>query len=61
MSVAEITVSVFEPASGFVKCDPRQGKCKACCCMMYHGDVVPKDVNSAFATIKTKRTLQFVD
>ncbi|KAL2458447.1 Tubulin alpha-3 chain [Forsythia ovata] len=28
---------------------------------MYRGDVVPKDVNSAVATIKTKRTVQFVD
>ena len=25
------------------------------------GDVVPKDVNAAVATIKTKRTIQFVD
>eukprot|EP00606_Chrysophyceae_sp_TOSAG23-5_P000022 GSChrysophyteH2.ASY1.ANO1.446.1 assembled CDS len=31
------------------------------CCMMFRGDVVPKDVNSAVATIKTKRTVQFVD
>ena len=23
------------------------------CCMMYRGDVVPKDVNAAVATIKT--------
>merc|ERR1719453_1465715 len=29
--------------------------------MMFRGDVVPKDVNSAVATIKTKRTVQFVD
>merc|ERR1711948_36715 len=29
--------------------------------MMYRGDVVPKDVNAAVATIKTKRTIQFVD
>jgi tubulin alpha len=28
---------------------------------MYRGDVVPKDVNAAVATIKTKRTVQFVD
>ena len=27
----------------------------------YRGDVVPKDVNAAVATIKTKRTIQFVD
>ena len=31
------------------------------CCLLYRGDVVPKDVNAAIATIKTKRTIQFVD
>ena len=31
------------------------------CCLLYRGDVVPKDVNSAITTIKTKRTIQFVD
>lgn len=31
------------------------------CCMLYRGDVVPKDVNAAIAAIKTKRTIQFVD
>eukprot|EP00416_Gambierdiscus_australes_P013028 CAMPEP_0171146802 /NCGR_PEP_ID=MMETSP0766_2-20121228/147734_1 /TAXON_ID=439317 /ORGANISM="Gambierdiscus australes, Strain CAWD 149" /LENGTH=545 /DNA_ID=CAMNT_0011610709 /DNA_START=92 /DNA_END=1726 /DNA_ORIENTATION=+ len=60
LSVAEITMSVFEPSSMYVKCDPRHGKYMACC-MMYRGDVVPKDVNAAVATIKTKRTIQFVD
>jgi len=43
-----------------VKCDPRHGKYMACC-MLYRGDVVPKDVNAAIANIKTKRTIQFVD
>ena len=28
---------------------------------MYRGDVVPKDVNAAVATLKQKRTIQFVD
>merc|ERR1712085_41009 len=60
LSVAEITNSVFEPANMMVKCDPRHGKYMACC-LMYRGDVVPKDVNAAVATIKTKRTIQFVD
>merc|ERR1711948_31345 len=60
LSVAEITMSVFEPAAMFVTCDPRHGKYMACC-MMYRGYVVPKDVNAAVATIKTKRTIQFVD
>merc|ERR1712216_829210 len=40
----------------------RSSPCKyMACCMMYRGDVVPKDVNAAVATIKTKRTIQFVD
>ena len=39
LSVAEITMSVFEPASMMVKCDPRHGKYMACC-MMYRGDLV---------------------
>ena len=60
LSVAEITNSAFEPASMMAKCDPRHGKYMACC-LMYRGDVVPKDVNAAVGTIKTKRTIQFVD
>jgi len=60
LSVAEITNACFEPSSQLVKCDPRHGKYMACC-MLYRGDVVPKDVNAAIATIKTKRTIQFVD
>jgi len=60
LSVPEITNAVFEPASMMAKCDPRHGKYMACC-LMYRGDVVPKDVNAAVGTIKTKRTVQFVD
>ncbi|XP_051260102.1 tubulin alpha-1C chain-like isoform X1 [Dicentrarchus labrax] len=60
LTVSEITNACFEPANQFVKCDPRHGKYMACC-LLYRGDVVPKDVNSAIATIKTKRTIQFVD
>jgi len=60
MTVNELTSSVFEPASMMAKCDPRNGKYMACC-LMYRGDVVPKDVTAAVATIKTKRTIQFVE
>ena len=60
LSVGELTNSCFEPSNQMVKCDPRHGKYMACC-MMYRGDVVPKDVNSAIASIKSKRTIQFVD
>jgi tubulin alpha len=30
-------------------------------CLLYRGDVVPKDVNAAVAVLKTKRIIQFVD
>uniref|UniRef100_A0A2K5E2A2 Tubulin alpha 1c n=1 Tax=Aotus nancymaae TaxID=37293 RepID=A0A2K5E2A2_AOTNA len=60
LTVAEITNACFEPANQMVKCDPRHGKYMACC-LLYRGDVVPKDVNAAIATIKTKRSIQFVD
>jgi tubulin alpha len=60
LSVQELTTSCFEPNNMMAKCDPRHGKYMACC-LMYRGDVVPKDVNAAVANIKTKRTIQFVD
>ncbi|MBN3286183.1 TBA protein, partial [Polyodon spathula] len=60
LSVADITSACFEPTNQMVKCDPRHGKYMACC-LLYRGDVVPKDVNSAIATMKTKRSIQFVD
>jgi len=59
-TVAEITTSAFEPQGMMAKCDPRHGKYMACC-LMYRGDVAPKDVNAAVATIKAKSTIQFVD
>ncbi|EDL76090.1 rCG64114 [Rattus norvegicus] len=48
------------PANQMVKCDPQHSKYMACC-LLYHDDVVPKDVNAAIATIKTKCTTHFVD
>nr|CDS27713.1 tubulin alpha 4A chain [Hymenolepis microstoma] len=60
MSVSEITNACFEPANQMVKCDPRNGKYMACC-LLYRGDVVPKDANAAIAAIKNRRNIQFVD
>jgi tubulin alpha len=60
LSTSELTNAVFEPQNMMAKCDPRHGKYMACC-LMYRGDIVPKDVNAAVAVIKTKRTIQFVD
>ncbi len=31
------------------------------CCLLYRGDVVPKEVNAAIANIKMEKTIQFVD
>eukprot|EP01087_Luapelamoeba_hula_P004263 TRINITY_DN1419_c0_g1_i1.p1 TRINITY_DN1419_c0_g1~~TRINITY_DN1419_c0_g1_i1.p1 ORF type:complete len:460 (-),score=80.96 TRINITY_DN1419_c0_g1_i1:203-1582(-) len=60
MSVSELTSAVFEPSTMMAKCDPRHGKYMAVC-MMYRGDVVPKDVSASIAKIKNNRSIQFVD
>jgi tubulin alpha len=59
-SVAEMTFACFENGSQMVKCDLKDGKYMAVC-LLYRGDVVPKDTSAAVASIKTKRTIQFVD
>lgn len=60
LTVQQITNACFEPNNHMVKCNPRQGKYMACC-LLYRGDVVPKDVNAAIGAIKAKRSVQFVD
>jgi len=60
LNVQDITNSCFEPQNQMVKCDPRNGKYMSCC-LLYRGDVAPNDVTSAIASIKTKRSIQFVD
>ena len=59
-SVSDITAACFESSNQLVKCDPRLGKYMACC-LLYRGDVVPKDVNAAVAAIKSRNSMQFVD
>ncbi|KAF9975894.1 Tubulin alpha-3C/D chain [Actinomortierella ambigua] len=59
-SVAEITNACFEPANQMVKCDPRKGKYMSCC-LLYRGDVQPKDVTDTMNQIKARRTIQFVE
>lgn len=43
-----------------VKCNPLDGKYMAVT-LLYRGDVVPKDVNTAIQVIKNKKTVEFVD
>ncbi|XP_026977286.1 tubulin alpha chain-like 3 [Sagmatias obliquidens] len=59
-SVSDITAACFESSNQLVKCDSRLGKYVACC-LLYRGDVVPKDVNKAIAAMKTRNSVQFVD
>lgn len=59
-TIGELTTACFEPTNQMVKCDPRSGKYMSCC-LLYRGEVIPKDVTTAIANIKTKRTIQFVD
>ncbi|CAL1677947.1 unnamed protein product [Lasius platythorax] len=60
VTVSEITSSCFEPNHQMVNCDPRMGKYMAVC-LLYRGDVVPKDVNEAIAMIKRQKHVQFVE
>mmetsp|Transcript_67 Transcript_67/g.69 ORF Transcript_67/g.69 Transcript_67/m.69 type:complete len:119 (+) Transcript_67:448-804(+) len=59
-SVAEITSDTFAYSSLLAKVYPKYGKYLACC-VMYKGDVIPRDVSAALALIKTNRTIRFVD
>ncbi|XP_012862704.1 tubulin alpha chain-like 3 [Echinops telfairi] len=59
-SVPDITAACFESSNQLVKCDPQLGKYMACC-LLYRGDVVPKDVNAAIAALKSRNSIQFVD
>lgn len=60
MTVREITTDCFTPGYQLVKCDPRRGRYMACC-MLYRGDVTPKDVNDSINVIKSKENIYFVN
>eukprot|EP01133_Synstelium_polycarpum_P012302 gene12302-14427_t len=62
ISVGAITNAVFDQENMMAKCDPRLGKYMACC-LMYRGDVVPKDAHKAVADLKTNKSkaISFVD
>lgn len=60
VTVSDITSELFKNENQMVKCDCANGKYMACC-VLYRGDVAPKDVNTAIADVKAKRGIQFVD
>jgi len=60
LAVDTITRACFEAENQMVKCDPKKGKYMSVC-LLYRGDVVPKDVNASIAGIKVQKNIQFVD
>ncbi|BFZ10048.1 hypothetical protein BsWGS_13087 [Bradybaena similaris] len=60
LSVGEIVRACFEPANQMMMVDPRHGKYISCC-VLFRGDVVPRDVSEAISFIKCNRSIQFVD
>ncbi|KAL0268733.1 UNVERIFIED_CONTAM: hypothetical protein PYX00_010555 [Menopon gallinae] len=59
ISVADLTAQCFDPGNQMVKCNPTNGKYMSCC-LLYRGDVTPKDVNAAIAYMKSKNSIHFV-
>lgn len=60
LTVTEISSACFEPSNQMVKCDPSKGMYMACC-LLYRGDIIPKDTNTAINFIKTRKPVNFVD
>ena len=60
LSVPAVSVSASEPDLMMVRWDLRRDKSVACR-LIYRSDVVPKNVQAMVATIKTKRTIEFVN
>jgi tubulin alpha len=60
LDLIDITKECFLPNNQMVKCDPSKGKYMAVC-LLYRGDVVPKDVNAAIRSIKQSKLVDFVE
>eukprot|EP01132_Coremiostelium_polycephalum_P006668 gene6668-8248_t len=62
ISVDAITNSVFSENNIMAKCSPHLGKYMACC-LMYRGNIGPKEPQKAFAHIRSEKskTITFVD
>ncbi|PKS10530.1 hypothetical protein jhhlp_002283 [Lomentospora prolificans] len=58
--VHDLTFQCFEPNNQMVVCDPRNGKYMAVC-LLYRGDVVPRECNAAIAALKAKASFNLVE
>lgn len=55
-----LTFDAFERKTLMAKIIPQNGKYLSCG-LLYKGDLVPKNVSTSFAKLKTKRTINFAD
>lgn len=60
LSVQELTRAVFDPANRFVDCMKKYSKYMACC-LLYRGDVTPKDINEVIWSLKQRKAIEFVE
>ena len=58
IGVEQLTHSVFDTRSFMANCNPQKGQYMACC-LMYRGDVVPKDVTDTVNTLKHHKAITF--
>ena len=48
MTTQELSSAVFEPSNLMISCNPSDRRYKyMTCCLLFRGDVLPKDVNEA--------------
>lgn len=59
-SVSEISCKGFDATNRFINCENENGLYIACC-LLFRGDVAPKDVNASIALIKKKKEVKFVE
>jgi len=59
-TVTDITLQAFDNENIMAACDINQGSFMACC-LMYRGDVLPRNVNQALFSYKDQNLHRFVD
>ncbi|KAL3313550.1 Tubulin alpha-1A chain [Cichlidogyrus casuarinus] len=59
-TVNDLTNACFDKSHQMVKCDTLNGKYMSCC-LLYRGDISPKDITQSINAIKQKKSIQFVE
>ncbi|CAH1395933.1 unnamed protein product [Nezara viridula] len=59
LTASDLTLQCFDPTNRLAKC-PTDTSRYIACCLLYRGDITPKDVNFAIAMLKAKKNIRFV-